>query len=44
MKILDNLYSLFVFSIAAMPAIYLLDKHGLKGFIKLVGETFNAVS
>lgn len=44
MNLLDKIHSLFCFSVAALPLVYLLDKHGLTGFIKLFSETFNALS
>ncbi len=41
MKLLDKIHSLFVFSVLLLPVFYLVDKHGLEGFVKLVGETFS---
>ncbi len=40
MKILDNLYNCIVLTIGLLPVWYLVEKHGVKGFLSLVVETF----
>lgn len=39
MKILDNLYNCIVLAIGLLPVWYLVEKHGVKGFLSLIVET-----
>ena len=41
---LERLHSLLIFSIGMLPVFYLVEKHGLKGFFKLVIETFQLIA
>lgn len=40
MKILDSIYNCIVLAIGLLPVWYLVEKHGVKGFLSLVIETF----
>ena len=40
MKILDHIYECFVLGVLLLPVWFLIDKHGIGGFINLAVETF----
>lgn len=41
---LDRLHSLVCLSVVALPIVYLVEKHGIKGFLNLVVETAGLIA
>jgi len=43
-NILDRLYSLFCLAILLAPVFYLVEKHGMNGFLNLIIETAGIIA